>query len=76
LTTALENVVTLRPLFTPAKDKVPIVQEVGWAPRSVWAGAENLAPTGIRFPDRPARSQSLYQLRYPTHRHLEATFNF
>jgi hypothetical protein len=25
---------------------------------------ENLAPTGIRTPDRPARSASLYQLRY------------
>jgi len=24
-------------------------------------------PTGIRSPDRPARSQSLYRLRYPTH---------
>jgi len=22
----------------------------------VWTGAENLAPTGIRFPDRPVRS--------------------
>ena len=26
--------------------------------------AENLAATGIRFPDRPARSESLYRLRY------------
>jgi hypothetical protein len=25
------------------------------------------APTGIRTPDRPARSQSLYRLRYPAH---------
>ena len=24
-------------------------------------------PTGIRSPDRPARSQSLYRLRYPAH---------
>ena len=28
-------------------------------------GAENLAPTGIQFPDCPARSELLYQLRYP-----------
>jgi hypothetical protein len=28
-------------------------------------GAENLAPTGIRYPDRSARSQSLYRLSYP-----------
>ena len=37
------------------KDPVPIVQEAGWAPGPVWTGAENLAPTGIRSPDRPAR---------------------
>ena len=57
--------VTLRPLFTPRKDPAPIVQEVGWASRPVWTGEENLAPTGIRSPDRPARSQTLYRLRYP-----------
>ena len=52
--------------FTPGKDPVPIVQEVGWAPGSVWTDAENLAPspTGIRLPDRPARSESLYRLSY------------
>ena len=27
----------------------------------VWTNAENLASTGIRSPDRPARSESLYQ---------------
>ena len=59
--------VTPRPFFTPGKDPVPIVQEAGWAPGPVWTGAENLAPTGIRSPDRPARSQSLYRLRYPAH---------
>jgi len=57
--------VTPRPLFTPRKDLVPIAQEVGWAPGPVWTGAENLTPTRIRSPDRPARSQSLYQLHYP-----------
>jgi hypothetical protein len=36
-----------------------------WAPGPVWMGAENLAPTGIRSPDRPPRSQSLYRLSYP-----------
>ena len=51
--------------FTPGKDPVPIVQEAGWAPGPVWTGAENLAPTGIRSPDRPARSESLYGLCYP-----------
>ena len=56
--------VTPSPLFTPGKDPIPSVQEAGWAPGPVWTGAENLAPTGIRSPDRPARSQSLYRLRY------------
>ena len=49
--------------FTPGKDPVPIVQEAGWVPGPVWTGAENLAPIGIRSPDRPARSTSLYRLR-------------
>jgi hypothetical protein len=51
--------------FTPGKDLVPILQKAGWAPGPVWMGAENLAPTGIRSPDCPARSESLYQLHYP-----------
>ena len=59
--------VTPRPLFTPGKDPVSVVQEAGWAAGPVWTGAENLASTGIRFPDRPARSQPLYRLRYPAH---------
>ena len=51
--------------FTPRKDPVPIVQEAGWDRGSVWTVAENLATTRIRSPDRPARSESLYRLRYP-----------
>jgi hypothetical protein len=50
--------------FNPRKDPVPIVQGAGWAHGPVWTGAENLAPNGIRFPDRAARSESLYRLRY------------
>jgi hypothetical protein len=50
--------------LTSGKDPVPIAQEAGWAPGPVWTGAENLAPTGIRSPDRPARSESLYRLSY------------
>jgi hypothetical protein len=42
--------------YTPGKDPVPSVQEAGWTPGPVWTGAENLAPTGIRSPDCPARS--------------------
>ena len=46
---------------------LPIVQEAGWAPGPVWTGAENLASTGLRSSDRPARSQSLFRLSYPAH---------
>jgi hypothetical protein len=60
MTTALEGGEgsASRPgLYTPGKDPVPIVQEaVQWAPGPVWTGAENLAATGIRSPDCPARS--------------------
>jgi len=54
-----------QPLYPTGKDPVPTVQEAGWSPESVWTGAENLALTGIRSPNRPARSESLYRLRYP-----------
>jgi hypothetical protein len=56
---------TPRPHLTPRKDPVAILQEAGWASGPVWRGAENLAPNGIRSPDRPARRQSLYRLSYP-----------
>jgi len=50
---------TPRPHFTPGEDPVPIVQEAGWAPGSVWTG-EKSRPHRYSIPDRPARSQSLY----------------
>jgi hypothetical protein len=59
LTSALDGCgwLTSRPgRFTPGKDPGPIVLEAGWAPGPVWTGAENLASTGIRSPDRPAHS--------------------
>jgi len=37
----------------------------GGPPGLVLTGAENLAPTGIRSPDRSSRSESLYRLSYP-----------
>jgi hypothetical protein len=37
----------------------------GWVtPGPVWTGAENIASTGIRPPDRPDRSESLHRLSY------------
>ena len=49
----------------PREYPVTIVQEAEWAPGPVWTGAEYLVSTGIRSQDRPARSQSLYRVRYP-----------
>jgi hypothetical protein len=48
----------------PGNDPVPILKEEGWAPGPVWTGAENLAPTCIRNPDRLACSELTHQLRY------------
>jgi len=68
---------TPRPLYPRERDPVPIVQDAGWAPGPVWTGAENLAPpTGIRSPDRPARSQSLYRLSYPDPHGLYGTAKY
>ena len=71
MTTALEvgEGTASRPALSlpPGKDPVPILQEAGWDPGPVWTGAENLAATGIRSPDRPARSQSLYRLSSPAY---------
>jgi hypothetical protein len=55
-----------RPL-PPGKTRYPLYRRLGGPPGPVWTGAENLAHTGVRSPDRPARSQSLYRLHYPVH---------
>ena len=44
-------------------------------PGPVWTGAENVAPTGIRFPDRPARGDSLYRLSYTGPGHVSGISN-
>jgi hypothetical protein len=56
--------VTPRPLYPRERDPVSTVEEAGWAPGPVWTGAENFFFAGIRSPDRPSRSESLYRLRY------------
>ena len=48
----------------------------GWVgSRAGLDGCGKSRPTGIRSPDRPARSQSLYRLRYPGPNSLPLTFN-
>ena len=67
LTSTLDGVGWLKPrpgCFTSGNGLVPTVQVTGWAPRPVWTGKENLATTGFRSPDRPARSKLLYRLSY------------
>jgi len=46
---------TLRPLFIPGKDPVPILQEAGWVPGPVWTGGIS-RPNRDSIPDRPANS--------------------
>ena len=60
LTLALhgDGCLTPRPgQFTRGSDPVPTAQEAGRAQGFVWTGSENFAPTGIRLPERPARSK-------------------
>ena len=48
------------PTYLPrGKDAVPILQEAGWVSGLVWTGAENLAPTGIRTPNKKGRETYL-----------------
>jgi len=52
--------------FTPGKDPVPILQEVGWAPGSVWMGGKS-RPHWDSILDCPGCSQSVYRLSYLAH---------
>jgi hypothetical protein len=61
--------------FTPGNDPVPIVQEAAWVIVPVWRGAENLAPTGIRSPYRPARSEKVRVFNSFSW-HLESSGNY
>jgi hypothetical protein len=56
---------TPRPVYPWKRDPVHVVLEAWWAAGPVRTATENLAPTGIRTPDRPARSESPCRLRYP-----------
>jgi hypothetical protein len=59
--------VTPRPLFTPEKDRYPLYRRLS-GPQGQFGQVRTISPaTGTRYPDRPARSQSLYRLHYPAH---------
>ena len=57
---------TPRPHYTPGKEPVPFLQEVGWVQGPVWTVGKSL-PHRDSIPDRPARIQSLYRLSYRAH---------
>jgi len=57
--------------FTPGRDTVPLVWVAWLGPGT---GGENLAATWIRSPDRPARSESLYRLRYPRPHNIQYVY--
>jgi hypothetical protein len=55
------NPFALHPRKTPGTHYA----RVGWASEQVWTSTRSIDPTGIRSPALPARSKSLYRLRYP-----------
>ena len=57
----------------PGKTRYPLYRRLG-GPQGRSGQAENLVRTGIRSPDRPARSQSLYRLSYPAHMQLNVLY--
>ena len=51
----------------PGKTRYPLCRRLG-GPKDRSGHVRKISsPTGVRFPDRPARSQSLHQLSYPAH---------
>jgi hypothetical protein len=55
---------TRRLLYLLAGATVFLVQEAGWTPAPVWKCVEkgiSVACTGVRTPNRPANSKSLYK---------------
>jgi hypothetical protein len=51
----------------PGKTRHPLHKRLGGPQGRSRQVRKITPPTGIRSPDRPARSQSLHRLRYPTH---------
>ena len=71
MTTALEggegSASRLGRSLPPGKTRYPLYRRLGGTQGRSGQVQKISPPTGIRFPDRPARSQSLYRLSYPAH---------
>jgi hypothetical protein len=57
-----------RPLYPRERNPGPLIQEVGWPIGPVLQLGKS-RPTGIRSPDRPASTESLYRLHSFTYFH-------
>jgi hypothetical protein len=55
---------TRQALYPRKKYALRMEEEAEWLSEVVWTGVENLAPTEIRSPELPVRSESLYSLHY------------
>jgi len=51
----------------PGREPLPIVQEGGWAPGTVWMCAENFTPTEIRSQNLPALASHYTDCAMPAH---------
>ena len=59
---------TTWPLYSPEKTRYPLHRRLGEPQGPVCTVAESLSTTGIRSPDCPVCSESLYQISYPSPR--------
>ena len=66
LTWALGGVgnATPQPHYPREWNPVSILYEGGWVPGPLWTSAENLAPTGMRSPERLTHSEAVCRLSY------------
>ena len=64
---------TPRPHFSPGKDPIPIVQETGWAPGSVWTDGKS-RPHRDSITDRPTRSSVTIATELPGPRYQYIPF--
>ena len=79
LTSALEGSGCSTPRsgrFTPGKTRYPQYRRLSGPRTSLDGYGKSRPPTGIRSPDGPACTQSLYQLRYPAHHYVVQFLNY